>query len=528
MREFSFDVKLLGRGLRRDYRQKKNSGSLEQLFNAEPFGDRLITWQPAVNPFSADVIAAHSVALSYPYPQLFKGSTYWLLADAQRIFIVHPEDWTLTELTLYDYNAKDSIGSVTYTGMPWQFLDFGETWMLFNGISTVFHTGAEKLLGRPDVVYVQSDVYIETGCAFRGRALLAGFLAEAFWNDDWKAFFRSWAGKEKLGLSLDMEIAGNQVWWSSVGGGDLLWLFYPDLYVEGYIRDDNSYSNDKPLIFEYLRRNECGFATMPWQGRVRTLLPLSNAVVVYGDHGVSALAPYSEPHPGFGVVNEISGLPPDLGIASYRAAAGSEQMHVFVDGEGSLWTLTADLKAQKLGYKEFFVDMLGDVIMVNYSPEEHCFYVGNLDTTYKLRADGLCEINQVITSTGFADGGEIAFCSDAGYNDRRFLLTTDVVDFGIRGLKSVNSVEVDYAGDAVMYVSLHHRRGRSGSFNQTAWRALNSEGWARIPCTADEFKIALKCEDFALIEPPSDVTVEYSIVDKRNIRRQYAYSADQR
>ncbi len=526
MREFSLKIANFGKGLRSDFRQRKNSGLLTVLKNAEPFGDRLITWQPAINPFSLEVISAAGIDLvDYPYPQLFKGKVYWLLADGQRIFRVHPEDWTLTELTLYNYKSRDVEASVQYTGLPWHFVDMGEAWMLFNGTSTVFHTNFEKMLGHPDVAYVQSDIYIETGCEFRGRALYGGFNGESFWSDEWKSFFAQWADKHELGLSLEMGIAENMVWFSTIGGGDLLWLFYPELMLSGVIEDGAAHSGDKPLIFDFLRRNESGLISMPWQGRVRRLIPMESGVVVYGDHGVSFLRPVLEPYPTFGLIDEFPGLPPEIGIASYRAADGDNYTHLMLDNKGELWLLTSDLKATKLGYKEFFLDMLGQIIMINYSAEEKAFYIGNDQTTYKLRENGLCQVDQIITSVSFTDGGEVAFCDEAGYRDKQFLLTTDIIDFDLSGYKTINSIEADYAGEGAIYASIYYRNDKSADFSQTEWRRLNPDGWVRLPCSAREFKIALKCSDYSTIDPPSSLNVKWGLADKRMIRSQYVNQA---
>ena len=175
--------------------------------------------------------------------------------------------------------------------------------MLFNGASTVFHTSHDKMFGMTDKVFVQDDVWIETGCEYKGRALLAGFDNTKFWNIQWQHFFESWAGKYDLGLDLDLAFQDNMVWWSTIGGGDLLWLFYPYLHMTGINSIEDAYTMEKPLIFDYLKRNECGFMPMNWQGRVRHLIPFRDVVMGYGDNGVSALRSVVDPQPTMGLVD---------------------------------------------------------------------------------------------------------------------------------------------------------------------------------------------------------------------------------
>ena len=248
MREFSYNIENFGKGIRYDYRQLKGQGYLEQLNNAEPFDNKIVTWQPSTNPFDISQIAQWQIDINYPYPQLFKGKTYWLLADASRIFIVDKYSFNISHLDVYDYANPDTLGTIQESGLPWQFVDFGDTWMLFNGLSTVFHHSLYKIQGQTDYAFVQSDVYIEAGCSFRGRALLGGFASGALWSNDWKAYWDNQANLSAYGLNANLSVEDNQVWFSTIGGGDLFWLFYPSFYLRGI---NNSYTEDQSYTALY-------------------------------------------------------------------------------------------------------------------------------------------------------------------------------------------------------------------------------------------------------------------------------------
>ena len=290
---------------------------------------------------------------------------------------------------------------------------------------------------------------------------------------------------------------------------------------EGVFKQDEVRS-ERPFIFDFLKRNECGYMPMPWQGKVRNIVPMRDAMIVLGDGGVSAVYNVQEPYPTLGLVNEIANLPRGIAIANSGAVDGNEDVVLFVASDGTLWAIDSKLQAEELGYKEFFDDMLGGTIKVVYSQADRCFYIGDGTDTYRFTRNGLAKIDQVITSAGFWSGGEVGYSGAAGGSDNDFLLTTDVTDLGYRGLKHITSIEIDAETDNAepIYASVYWRKDKNGSFSQTGWRLFNDVGWVRLPVSGVDFKIALKCTNYANVIPPNKITITYNSVDKRNIRGQ--------
>ncbi len=226
MKEFSVDLsEALTKGKRPDYRQGFGTGFMDNLFNCKPSPFGLLAHTPIKEALSLSDV-------QFPFPQLFRGKAVTLLAYETTVYTIDESDWSTTQLTLYNYIDRTTVGTVPKGGGIWHFVDFGTSWLLIKDGCTVFK------LGDVTNTLVQTDVTVKAGCQFRGRSILGGFSSSDFWsgnNFDWDFYLSKYQTQLPSSFSLSTSIDKNYVMWSTIGGGagDLYWLLYPEKSIFG-------------------------------------------------------------------------------------------------------------------------------------------------------------------------------------------------------------------------------------------------------------------------------------------------------
>ena len=117
-------------------------------------------------------LAGSGITIDPPFPQLFAGIQFMLLADKDALYWIDAED-NLDPVDLYQPSRSPNEspdGSITSGGI-WHFADAGNFWMLFNGITVVFNIPGDR-------VYATDSVRINSGCYHRGRVIFGGFDAD--------------------------------------------------------------------------------------------------------------------------------------------------------------------------------------------------------------------------------------------------------------------------------------------------------------------------------------------------------------
>lgn len=518
---YTINPNILRAGIRKTSRVPRNSMELVGALNCEARELGLREFVPVTSAISSAELALEGVTLSWPNPMIFRGKEKTLLVTATKVFEVDESTWLLSQYTTYNAHAKSTTKSITSDGV-WQFLDAGDTWMLFNGTCTVFHTNLETLIGATDKVFVQDSVYIETGCYHRGIGLLGGFDSSNFWTGQLEHFIEELASRHSGRLNIDSDIADNMIWWSSVGGGDLMWLFYPDLVMGGLTQAGHG-SDTYPMLIDYFIRNESGFAVMPFRSRVRHIKSLGQYVIVYGDDGVVALkhSPLGDVGHTFAVLPLMS----NVGVKNRGAVGGDEKNHVFVDNRGIVWRLTGDLKLEMLDYREVFGSLSGTII-VAHEESENDFYLGNGTSSYLLTNHGLTQIDQVITSA-FHNNGTVKGCwvSTAGASNNDFTLESGTLDFGGRGVKLIHQIalgsDIDNASTETLQVAVRYKYANSDNFSTSDYVRCNQEGVAFPQVAGTEFRILIKGTKYSEVTPPDYITVSVENMDRR-FERGYA------
>lgn len=481
--EIQFDLqKFLQTGLRQSENLLLGTSANQTLIGLRPTEGGMRSHLEPDDPFSG------AVSVSWPFPQLFRGRSVTLLCEQTTIYEVDESDWSRSEITTYDMADEGSTKNIP-SGSTWQFVDMGKSWCLFNGSCAIFKTDwfSEKAL-------VVDNVTIKTGAYFRGRLFLGGFSSDFWsssisgtsWNDLWNSAttqLGTWG--HTLGNPEQ-----NWVWWSRVGGGDILHLFRPDLAVAGIpglSSVDGIHDSDDPLWIDFLKSTQSAMMPMDWRGTVLGVLPLQDKIVVYGEDGVSLLVPSNtESGPTLGLVE--SSIP--MGVAHRTAFGGTQNQHFFIDNYGDLWTIEAGGGFQKLGFGEFLSPYLDEDWIITPDPREQEVHLSCNSTSFVLSNLGLSESKYSLSGGGFASGGLIATYKT--HSGTKFKLETNPFDMSSSDQKRLVSVEVDYNNISDLTLKLNFRYDRSSSWITSNTLYPSPEGQFLFPIMGNEFYLTLE------------------------------------
>ena len=264
-----------------------------------------------------------------------------------------------------------------------------------------------------------------------------------------------------------------------------------------------------------------GYMNMPWgeykQGLVYKLKKIGDRVLVYGDGGKAFLVPYSFPVSGFGLDVRL----PLAGVRSGWHVDGDESTHAFIDTNYDLWIVDKSYKFEKLGYREYMKGMITVAdTKISYEPHTKRFYISNGVEGYVLTEQGLYSTNQFVTSIGNYRGKVLCGFFAIG-SDSKYRLVSHTLDLKIRGMKTIEMMEVGCDSPGDVSVAVDYRYDKTDSFTRSAWKITNARGGAAIIQTAPEFRICLEADTY------EDVNVDYinlniKVVDKRMIRGLYS------
>lgn len=498
MKEYSFEIdKQLATGLRRDFRQKKNALNLVECINLEPTSYGLASFAPLKLLWTSSQLYNMGIEFKWPFPQLLKLKKFTLLLGANYIFVVADESWELTQLDTYNFYNHSNKRTIK-AGHIWQVIDFWDTFILTNGMCTIWYDRHN------DKLLVEDSVRITCGVDYKGRALFGGFDPNHYWSAAWKAH---WAANPSTVVGEQPRALGaNFVKWTMVGGGDLDQIF------------------DGVVDYDHLLRNDQGEMPMPHNTLVCHMKKLADKVLIYSYDSVAVVSHKSKP---------ISTISPDRerlanGISSLGALGGNEENHIYVDGKGSLVWIDSRFQVRELGYREYLESMLGTDIIVSYNELFNCYYIANADKTLMLtwdednnRPQGLAEVKQRITSCISIDGDCFGLGSEV--EEYEASLCTDVFDLERKGIKSIRWIGLEGEEglldetEGSIYFRVHYRYSHRDRFLQTSWHKVNKEGMCYFPIAGVDFKVEMKANDFRLINI-SRIIISFQFDDNRFTR----------
>ena len=531
MREYTLSIKdMMAGGLRPDDRVPRNSGFLETCQNVRVSQvggvSDLSVFTPVTDPFAAGYLTAQSITIAHPFPQIFKGSGGTYLLTATKIYnVIEAANWTVSQITTYDGYDIGTAKSITGSG-SWHMADFGTAYAFFNGTSIVFSTNRYNMFGESTSALVTNDITVNTGCAFRGRMIMGGFNSSNFWNDHWDAFLRE-LHDNGLGISFPTAPGSNYVWWSDIGEGGFF-LLYPDAEFYGLLTNDevDIFTEKRNKLYETIEKNLMGFRPMPWQGAVRCVKPLGNGVMVYGDEGISYMPSVQGT---FGLQDVLA-----IGVAG-RSAVGANSLlnpteNVFVDDNGWLYRMSEGKGLKRLGYREYFEDIVDTDIVISYDPVEREYHIANSTQCFVLtEEDKLYESTYLVTSTAMYSGNAVGVYQRPGNSDDAYaIIKSGPMDFGVAGIHTVEGIVVSMTSAATssttVTVAMQWKMNLKDTWYTTPYKPINYEGGVYFPVRGVEFKVLIRSTSYSAMDI-DDIVVRFKTTDKRLIR---GFSIDRR
>lgn len=325
--------------------------------------------------------------------QIIRGWKKTFLCGATKIYTVDESTLALTE-----------AHTVT-AGGHWHLADFGDTYLLSNGICTAYR----RLTSTGWTTGVISDPHFGSVCDHYNSRLIYG----------------------NLGTGL-----GNWIGWSDVSADDMA----------------NLLAGTEPTAI-IKARNTAHKQPTNFRGDVLCVSPMGKNIIVYGADGIMALEPYETAYREV----PIQGLPRDFGIYSRHSVAGHNDGHLFMGTDGYLWLIQQDMKAMRLGY-----DWLIQSSQVSYDPVEKDWWITGQES-YVLSKHGLggpmsC---RPYSLARFADG--TLFGTGIANPDSEYAITiwSNILDMSDTGQKRSTFIRVAADNVTEQKVSIQYRYGRS-------------------------------------------------------------------
>ena len=336
-------------------------------------------------------------------------------------------DFLLTPVITFDgtidnVSVKEVKAATIPNGTgPWHFADFQDAWFLTNGACIVCRL---MLYNHWTTFVVETEAaaypFVPTSvCNFDNRLLVAGLpAATTYFSDaDWTELWNTWIlhSPRDIMTTEDMAMGPNIVMYSDQGGGDFYWPFAFELAMLG-LPGQTQVDLLKPYYLDRIKSGAIGFIPMPWQGAVKCLKRMGDAVIAYGDNGVTAIVPQEKN--GLAIYRTVDVV--DVGVAGRGAVGGDHRQHCFVDNTGTVWYVKADLSAERLGYNEFTAAMTDASIVVTCDPDQWDYYISDGTYGYVRSKTGLGKTKIFPTHLSYVATGLISAYSPAAGADTNF------------------------------------------------------------------------------------------------------------
>lgn len=259
-------------------------------------------------------------------------------------------------------------------------------------------------------------------------------------------------------------------------------LFDADMVTEATKQNWVSWSNIGHLDFTIGADNVAGTRPMDWKGWVYAIKKLDKKVIVYGQNGVSIMAPSSVAW-GLSTISRV-------GVKGKLAVCGTDTVHYFVDIEGRLCKVSDKLEV--LGYEEY-LDSMASSIVCSHDEVNGLVYIcdGQIGYVYSEKDKGLGLGPANVTGVG-AQSGVQYIAAPAAVVVPPFEICTDIYDMGSRKMKTIESVDFGVDAALTIYAAIDWRKDKSVAFATSPWTCVNPSGTAVIPCFGREFRIRAK------------------------------------
>lgn len=352
-----------------------------------------------------------------------------------------------------------------------------------------------------------------------------------FGTDRWINLFNLWKEYSPVDVMTSelQYFSYNWVMWSNLGGGDVFWPFTEEMALLG-MPDTTRFDLLKSHFEDSIKAQQIGFLEMPFKGRVEGLYKVGEFILVFGDDGIAVMTPVDKAE-GFGfVARKII----NSGINCNLSFAGTDQFCYFVDTTGTMWVFTADGALQNLGYSNVLDRGTSVFWNLFYDETIESLYLNPSDTStnYVLNKNGLSKYPLRMTSFIRRDGQFYAFPQYTGwYTDTTYAatinpldgsweFTTNEIDFGVRAIKTIHSVQIDASFMEHMRVTIEYRYDPASAWSEADEVLVNDTGVAVSIVSGVDFRI--KVAGYTVSGGNNPVVrrldVKWHLSDKRNVR----------
>lgn len=494
-------------GLRHSANLPRNTAAAVELKNLIPRPEGLAAYLPVKDPLLAGELAAKGITIAYPYPFFAKLNRKMLLLDPDAVYEVDTKPatdaasgWTLSTGVL----TGDTIS--TTDDHPWHIADLNAAVWLFNGPSVVYNDYTRDAAGNTVTDYVVTNSRtVNTGTAHRGRIFMGGFDVSDFWSTAWKDEIKDRITQAPSAMEVFSDLDTGWVWWSSIGGGDVRFLWDLTLAISGHPDIDNAHDAAWPIWLDFIQRNEAGFMPIPTIGAVRQMKPLGHGVMVYAHDAVGFLRPVSDPVPTM----SWTPLLDHGGGRIAQVAAGDESEHVFLTQGGSFYRIRAkDLALEYIGGEEVGTTLVGlsNNITAHFDSFRREAYfmdgdgsdviiIGPSNQITVVDFEIPTSVVRVSRAGTAADGPPIIGIKDtpSGGANLGAVFETEIFDMGSRQVKTIHRIEMD--GATGMKIDLKVRYTASGAFSSHTL-TFDSDGIAIAELSGVDFAIRITDIDF--------------------------------
>lgn len=270
---------------------------------------------------------------------------------------------------------------------------------------------------------------------------------------------------------------------------------YADIYLPGSKKNWVAWSDIGSVDFTIGRDNVAGERPMDWAGDVWQIIQLGPKIIIYGSNGISIMSPQG--------INYTYLTVHFKGLLSRTSCTGNAFEHFFIDTDGDLYSFSESIK--KLGYSEYLSSLVNPVMSYDSSSELLYICDNSLGFVYNRKEQslgsgpvnitGICHQNgtSIIAAPAIApDPAEIVIPP--------FEIWTDIIDFGNREAKTVESIEIGVDVDSEILMSIEYRNNKRLSFSRLPWQNIDPYGISYLFCHGREFRFGLKLNIYTYFE----------------------------
>lgn len=248
--------------------------------------------------------------------------------------------------------------------------------------------------------------------------------------------------------------------------------------------------------------NDAGYRPMDWSGTVLAIKQLGRGAVVYGDNGITLMAPAQAT---FSFRNLAT-----LGMLSKDAVCGTDDIHYFIDKKYQLWKLTAE-GLTYLNFSEFLNVLVQPTL--HYDVFTKHVLISDNDHGFILAADKLGSGYAKLSGYVY-ESGSLRVSSPGLVEYEPLSFTTDILDFGRRSQKTLTNVQVGTDVPEWLEIAYDYRFDLKQDFRCTRWMRLNKEATAYLACAGIEFRIKVRARRIAKLDVDY-LNISYKTTDQR-------------